>query len=334
MLTDKPYYTFGQYLKERFGCRVHKVSIDAGFTCPNLDGVKGSGGCTYCNNEGFSYNSRIAPRPIRDQIDEGIAFNRRRFKAQKFLAYFQAHTNTYAPVNRLKQMYDEVLPYEDIVAMAVGTRPDSVCKKSLDLLESYSNRLEVWVEYGLQSSHNRTLQRVNRCDTYERFLWAMEEASKRNLKICVHVILGLPGETREDIMVTAERLAPLPFHSIKIHLLHVMKNTPLEQEYREGRVPMFTLPEYARVVCDFLERLPGDINVQRLTADAPPSVLVAPAWCLDRPAVYYAIEQEFARRGTRQGAQVPPNIRDNQSWRTQARQIAPMPMVEVSRMAV
>lgn len=333
MLTDKPYYTFGNYLKERFGCRVHKVAIDAGFTCPNIDGTKGTGGCIYCNNEGFSFNSRIPPRPIREQVERGMEFLRSRFKARKFLAYFQAHTNTYAPVNTLKEYYDQILPYEDIVSFAVGTRPDSVSVKTLDLLESYSDRFEVWVEYGLQTTHNRTLLRVNRCDTYERFLWAMDEASKRSLKICVHVILGLPGETWEDMMETAERLAPLPFHSIKVHLLHIMKNTPLEREYREGMVGMFTLPEYARVVCDFLERLPSDVSAQRLTADAPPNVLVAPDWCLDRKAVYQAIEDEFARRGTRQGFRVPANIRDDCSWREQARQIAPMPALEVSRLA-
>jgi uncharacterized protein len=333
MLTDKPYYTFGNYLKERFGCRVHKVAIDAGFTCPNLDGIKGTGGCTYCNNEGFSYNTRIALRPIRDQIESGIAFNRSRFKATKFLAYFQAHTNTYAPVPELKKLYDQILPYEDIVAFAVGTRPDSISMKTLDLLESYSKRFEVWVEFGLQSSHNHTLQRVNRCDTYERFLWAMDEASQRNLKICVHVILGLPGESHDDMMQTAERLAPLPFHSIKVHLLHVMKNTPLEREYHEGRVKMFTLPEYARTVCDFLERLPADVSTQRLTADAPPSVLVAPEWCLDRPSVYRAIEDEFARRGTRQGSRVLAGVREDRSWREWARQIAPIPAEAVSRLA-
>lgn len=333
MLTDKPYFTFGNYLKERFGCRVHKVAIDAGFTCPNLDGVKGRGGCTYCNNEGFSYNSRIPPLPISEQIKRGIEFNRRRFKAQKFLAYFQAHTNTYAPVNHLKNIYDEILPFEDIVSFAVGTRPDCISHKTLDLLESYSERFEVWAEYGLQSSHNRTLQRVNRCDTYERFLWAIDVTSKRNLKICVHVILGLPGESREDMMVTAERLAPLPFHSIKIHLLHIMKNTPMEREYHEGLVSMFSLPEYASVVCDFLERLPSDISVQRLTADAPPDVLIAPKWCLDRKAVYQAIEDEFARRGTRQGSRAMTDIRSNQAWRKQARQITHTTIAEVSRMA-
>ncbi|MBW7940346.1 MAG: TIGR01212 family radical SAM protein, partial [Candidatus Omnitrophica bacterium] len=253
-MMDKPYYPFGVYLKERFGSRVHKVAIDAGFTCPNINGTKGNGGCVFCNNEGFSYNSRIALRPITDQIEKGIEFMRGRFKATKFMAYFQAHTNTFAPTPQLKTLFDQVVPYDEIVALSVGTRPDSISLKTLDLLESYSDRFEVWVEYGLQSVHNRTLQRINRCDTYERFLWAIDETSKRNLKICVHVILGLPGESQEDMMNTAEKLQPLPFHSIKVHLIHVMKNTPLEKDYVEGTFTLPTMEEYVQTCADFVER--------------------------------------------------------------------------------
>lgn len=334
MTEKKPYYPFNQYLKERFGCRVHKVSIDAGFTCPNIDGAKGVGGCTYCNNEGFSYNSRIAMRPIQDQIESGIEFLKGRFKAKKFMAYFQAHTNTYAPVSELKRLYDQVLPYEDIVAMSIGTRPDCVSSKTLDLLESYSDRMEVWVELGLQTSHNRTLELINRCDTYERFLWAIDEASKRNVKVCVHIILGLPGENHEDMMLTAERLAPLPFHSIKVHLLHIMKNTPMELDYNQGKIKMFSsIEEYARVVCDFMERIPADISVQRLTADAPPSILVAPDWCLQRQQIYQAIEDEFARRGTSQGAKAPLNARDDMTWKAQAKKIVSSPLPLAARLA-
>ncbi len=332
-IMDKPYLTFGHYLKEKFGGRVQKISIDAGFTCPNIDGTKGVGGCTYCNNEGFSYNSRIEIRPVREQIEKGIAFSQKRFKADRFLAYFQAHTNTFAPVNQLKAIYDEILPFEEIVAFAVGTRPDSISLKTLDLLESYSDRFEVWVEYGLQTSHNHTLARINRCDTYERFLWAMDMTSNRNLKICVHVILGLPGETHEDMMKTAERLAPLPFHSIKVHLLHIMKNTPMEQEYLRGEIKIFTMDDYVQTVCDFLERIPSDISVQRLTADAPPSVLVAPAWCLERSMIYQKIDQEFARRRTRQGSRVPEGICEDLSWKTLARREASFPILEAARLA-
>jgi radical SAM protein (TIGR01212 family) len=311
-MSEKRYFPFGDYLKQRFGCRVHKVAIDAGLSCPNIDGTKGVGGCTYCNNEGFSFNSRREIRPIREQIETGMAFMRRRFKAAKFMAYFQAHTNTYAPTTKLKELYDEILPFEEIVAFAVGTRPDSVSIGALNLLERYADRFEVWVEYGLQSSHNHTLERINRCDTYEKFLWAVDETSHRNLKICVHVILGLPGETHEDMMITAKRLAPLPYHSIKIHLLHIMKNTPMAEDYERGRIQFFSMEEYARTVCDFVERLHPSVSIQRLTADAPPNVLVAPSWCLDRQAIIARIDAEFERRGTYQGILVDPCVREAQ----------------------
>lgn len=332
-MSEKRYYTFNQYLKDRFGCRVHKVAIDAGFSCPNIDGAKGEGGCTYCNNEGFSYNSRREIRPISEQIENGISFMRKRYKAKKYMAYFQAHTNTYAPVSQLKEIYDHILPYNDIVAMAVGTRPDSVSLKTLDLLESYSYKAEVWVEYGLQTSHNHTLRRVNRCDTYERFLWAIDVTKDRNLKVCVHVILGLPGETYDDMMKTAERLAPLPYHSIKVHLLHIMKNTPMEQEYLRGDFELFSMDDYVQIVCDFLERLPADISIQRLTADAPPSVLVAPQWCLERQLIYQKIDEELERRNSRQGLHVPADIREDLSWRSFAKKdIDPHP-IQIAELA-
>ncbi len=327
-MNDKRYYTFNEYLKTRFGCRVHKVAIDAGFTCPNIDGTKGTGGCVYCNNEGFSFNSRREHRSIEEQIEAGMSFMKSRFKAQKFMAYFQAYSNTFAPVNQLKDIYDRILPYgDDIVAMAVGTRPDCISLYTLDLLESYSDRFEVWVEYGLQSSHNRTLERINRCDTYERFLWAIEETSKRNLKICVHVILGLPGETREDMMATAESLASLPFHSIKVHLIHVMKDTPLADDYERGLFSICSMDEYIGIVCDYLERIPSDVSIQRLTADAPPDVLVAPKWCLERQTIYRKIDEELEHRDSRQGLLIPENVRSDESWReTATLHVPPQPI--------
>lgn len=306
-MSQKPYYTFGQYLKNRFGERVHKVAIDAGFTCPNLDGRKGTGGCTYCNNEGFSFNSRREVMPIPEQISKGIAFMEKRFKARKFMAYFQAFSNTYAPVPHLKEIYDQIIPFGDkFVAFAVGTRPDAISRHTLYLLESYSDRYEVWMEYGLQSSHDRTLQRINRCDSYQRFLWAVDKTRLHNLKICVHVILGLPGETHADMMETADRLAELPIHSLKVHLLHIMRNTQMEYEYAQGLIPMFTLDEYVQTCVDFVERIPSHISIQRLTADAPPSLLIAPDWCMDRRTIYERIEQEFKHRGTLQGSRVDP----------------------------
>jgi radical SAM protein (TIGR01212 family) len=317
-MSKKRYFPFSEYLKDRFGSRVHKVAIDAGFTCPNIDGTKGVGGCVFCNNEGFSYNSRVQTRSIKDQVENGMEFMRRRFKAKKFMAYFQAHTNTFAPIPTLKELYDQILPYEDIVAFSVGTRPDSISPKTLDLLESYSERFEVWSEFGLQSSHNRTLHRINRCDTYERFLWAVDEASKRNLKICVHVILYLPGETHEDMMVTAERLQAIPYDSIKVHLIHVMKNTPLEKDYLNGSFRLPTMDEYVQTCCDFVERLHPDVSIQRLTADAPRDVLVAPLWCQQRQTILQKIDEELERRNSYQGIRVPQNARQDTSWKKQA----------------
>jgi len=318
-MTKKRYFPFSQYLKQNFGFRVHKVSIDAGFTCPNIDGTKGVGGCTYCNNEGFSHNTRASKPPISEQIEKGMGFMRKRFKANKFMAYFQAYTNTFAPVRQLKSIYDEILPYEDFVAMSVATRPDSISADALNLLETYSDRYEVWVEYGLQTSHNHSLERINRCDTYETFLWAMDITSNRNIKICVHVMLGLPGETYDDMMQTAQRIASLPFHSIKIHLLHVMKDTALEKDYHDGKLKMFTMDEYVKTACDFLEHIPADISVQRLTADAPPHILVAPQWCLERKLIYQKIDDELERRNSGQGSRFQDSLRNDQSWRPEGK---------------
>lgn len=318
-MSELRYLPFSAYLKGRFGERVHKVSVDAGFTCPNRDGVKSRGGCTYCNNEGFSYNSRLELRPVREQIETGMAFASKRFNARKYMAYFQASTNTYAPLPILKSLYDEILPYREIVALAVGTRPDSVSPDILDLLASYQPKREVWVEFGLQTSHNVTLRSVNRRDSYERFLWAVDEADRRGLKICVHVILGLPGETREMMMQTADRLAPLPYHSVKIHLLHVVKDTIMAKQYERGEIQILGFEEYVSLCCDFIERIAPCVSIQRLTADAPPGILIAPQWCLQRRAVIDAMQAEFERRETRQGIRWDEKAPEDDSWKALAR---------------
>jgi len=200
--------------------------------------------------------------------------------------------------------------------MSVSTRPDTVSPATLELLESYTYNLEeVWIEYGLQSIHNRTLQRINRQDTFERFLWAIDQTSRKNLKICVHVILGLPGETHEDMMQTAECLASLPFHSLKIHLLHIMKGTVMEKQFLRGELDVFSLEEYVETTVDFLERIPPEISIQRLTADAPPNVLVAPNWCLDRKLIYDSIDNELLQRNSRQGLLITDNNSNNISYK-------------------
>jgi radical SAM protein (TIGR01212 family) len=302
LLTNtKPYYPFGDYLKERFGCKVYKVTIDAGFTCPNRDGKVGDGGCSYCNNMGFSANSRREPAPIREQIEQGMIFMRDRYKAEKFIAYFQAYTSTYGPIDTLKEYYDTAIEFDDVVALSIGTRPDCVPEPVLDLIQSYRDTHEVWIEYGLQSIHDTTLSRVNRGHNYASFLDALERTRDRGFKICVHVILGLPGESHDDMMATARAVAGMGIDSLKVHLMHVLKDTPLEIELKEGRFTPLEFDEYARLVCDFLEYIPPDVSIQRLTADGPREILLAPKWATQKRKTIAAIEAEFKRRNSHQG---------------------------------
>jgi uncharacterized protein len=302
------YYSFNQYLRDKFGTKVYKVTVDAAFTCPNRDGAKAWGGCTFCNNEGFSINSRddrAKTRSVREQIETGIAFKRERYKAEKFLAYFQAYTNTYRPIEELKPLYDEALSIPDVIGLDIGTRPDCAPEPVLDLIESYTDSSEVWLEYGLQTAHDRTLEAVNRGHDYASFVDAMERTNRREgINICVHVILGLPGESREDMMETARKLGQFEFHGIKIHLLHIMKRTVMEKQYREGRIRLLEMDEYADLVAEFLEYIPPHVTIHRLTGDAPPDVLVAPDWCLKKGSVFKAIHEAMDRRGFRQGSQL------------------------------
>lgn len=300
------YRSFSSYLRERFGERVQKVSIDAGFTCPNRDGTKALGGCTFCNNQGFSPPTRVEPREIAAQIRQGIEFVRRRAKARKFLAYYQAFTNTYAPVEVLKERYDAIRSFPEVVGLVIGTRPDCVPEETLDLIAGYARDYHVWVEYGLQSARDETLALINRAHTAADFEDAVERTRRRSrrdldLHICAHVILGLPGETREDMLHTARFVARLPLDGIKIHLLHVLRGTPLEAQYRKGSLRTLGMDEYANLVCDFLELLPPQMVIQRLTGEAPPEYLVAPRWCLDKHKVLAAIHSALETRATHQG---------------------------------
>lgn len=299
------YYPFGQYLRERFGCKVHKVSLHAGFTCPNRDGRVGVGGCTYCVNQSFSPQAGRPERPVREQMAEGIAYMRRRYHAEKFFAYFQAFTNTYAPVERLRRLYDEAVDFPDVVGLSIGTRPDCVPSEVLSLVESYTDRVEVWLEYGVQSSNDRTLERINRGHDFAVFADAIHRTQGRGIRTCAHVILGLPGETHADMMRTAEALQALPIDGIKVHHLYVARGTALEAEYNQGGVALFTAEEYVRTACDFLERIPPSVVVQRLVGDTTSSgVLLAPTWPLTKTDILRMFTDEFRRRGSFQGCRV------------------------------
>jgi radical SAM protein (TIGR01212 family) len=295
------YYPFSRFLRQLFGTRVQRVTIDAGFTCPNVDGTITVGGCVYCDNRSFSPNRRLPRTTIREQVRRGIAILGKRYGVDRFLAYFQAATNTHAPVEKLRRLYDEALDHPQIVGLAIGTRPDSVPDPVLDLLQEYARGRYVCLELGLQTIHDRSLDWMNRGHHYDAFVDAVRRCQGRGLDLCAHVILGLPGESHAHMMATAEALAGLPVHAVKIHNLHVVRDTPLEDQYREGSVRLFERDEYVSVVCDFLERLPPGIVIHRLSGDAPPDYLVAPTWCLDKPALLQAIHDELECRDSWQG---------------------------------
>jgi radical SAM protein (TIGR01212 family) len=301
---ERRYYAFSRFLRERFGTRVYRVTIDAGFTCPNVDGTVAVGGCVYCDNRSFSPNRRLPRTSVAAQVERGVGALQKRYGADRFLAYFQAATNTYAPVEKLRRLYDEALQHPQVVGLAVGTRPDCVPDPVLDLLEGYARERYVCLELGLQSAHDRSLDWMNRGHHFDDFIDAVRRCQDRGLDLCAHVILNLPGESREDMLTTADALAALPVQAVKIHNLHVVRGTPLEETYRAGGVRLLERDEYVRVVCDFLERLPPGMVIHRLSGDAPPDYLVAPAWCLDKPALLRAIRAELERRDSWQGKHV------------------------------
>jgi hypothetical protein len=301
-LTDeRRHQAFSRFLRDRFGAKVYRVTLDAGFTCPNVDGSVAVGGCVYCDNRSFSPNRRLPRTTLREQVRRGIALLETRYGARKFLAYFQPATNTYAPATKLKRLYDEALDHPQVVGLAVGTRPDTVPDDVLDLLERYARERYVCLELGLQSIRNRSLDWMNRGHHFDAFHDAVLRCQGRGLDLCAHVILGLPGEAREEMLQTADVLAALPLQGVKIHNLHVVRDTPLERIYRAGEVRMLEREEYVGLVCDFLERLPPQMVIHRLNGDAPPDYLVAPLWCLDKPGLLHAIQGELRRRDSWQG---------------------------------
>ena len=293
------YTRFTDHLRQTFDCRVHKISLDAGFTCPNRDGSVAVGGCIYCNNASFSPGNRRLS--VREQIDRAKIFLRHRYKAQKFIAYFQAYTNTYGDVRELQRLYDEALACDDVVGLAIGTRPDCVSDSVVDLLADYASRLYVWLELGLESAHDRTLSFINRGHTVAAFDDAIRRCQSRGLRLCAHVILGLPGESRTDILATTRHLADLHLDAVKLHNLHIVRHTVLEKMYHQGRVPLLDLDAYVELVADCLEILPPDTIIMRLMGDAPRDMLVAPAWSLQKQRVIAKIESELVRRDSYQG---------------------------------
>ena len=335
------YHAYSFYLRHLFGARrVQKVSLDGGFTCPNVDGTVTTGGCTFCDNRSFSPSRRVRRQNILEQLDDGIRRLKHRYEVDHFIAYFQPATNTYAPVERLRELYEAALSHPKVVGLAIGTRPDCVPDEVLDYLGELASRepgspaprvnsqsgslaprvtnelsrsesptlrsTYVSVEYGLQTVHDRSLDWMNRGHHHDATIDAIQRSRGRGFEICGHVILGLPGETHADMLATAREVARLGFDAVKIHNLYAVKRTPLAEQVERGEVTLMGRDEYVRTLIDFLELLPPEMVVERISGDAPPDYFVGPSWCLDKPGVLLALRQEMERRDTWQGKVYAP----------------------------
>jgi radical SAM protein (TIGR01212 family) len=297
----KRYYDFKSFLVNRFGCRVHKLQIDAGFTCPNRDGKVAWGGCAYCDGRGSVLRQQGPLPSVAEQIRSGKALYRNLRGAAKFIAYFQTFTNTYAPAEKLRALYEEALTQEDVIGLSIGTRPDCIDDDILSMLEDFAKRSHVWIEYGLQSIHDRTLQRMNRGHDAATFMEAVRKTADRGLFICTHIIVGLPGETHEQMLETARTIATLPIDGIKIHSLLALRGTEVGRLYEEGAITLPGKDDYVATVCDILEILPPSMVIQRLTAEGYRDIYLGPDWASNKLKVLNAIDRELEKRDTYQG---------------------------------
>jgi radical SAM protein (TIGR01212 family) len=298
---NRRYRDFNSFLRDAFGCRVQKITVDAGLGCPNRDGSISTGGCSYCNARGSGTGAHARGLSITAQVLAGKQALAQRYRAKKFIVYFQSFSNTYAPLAALKALYDDALAVEDVVGLAIGTRPDCVSEPALDLIAGYASRWMVWVEYGLQSANDATLRAINRGHDSACFKQAVAATRRRGIRTCAHVILGLPGETAADMRRTAETLDEIGIDGLKLHGLYVAKGTALEGLYRSGGLRCLSQHEYIEHVCDFLERTDSAVVVQRLTGDPHPGELVAPAWALQKAATLAGIRNALEKRDTWQG---------------------------------
>lgn len=301
---EKRYFDFNTYLRNTFGCRVQKISLDAGLSCPNRDGTLSKEGCIYCNTRGSGTGAHSRGVSITQQLIHGKKMLANRYRAKKFIAYFQSFTNTYAPVATLRQLYDEALSVEDIVGLSIGTRPDCVSEAILNLLREYADNRLIWIEYGLQSAQDATLAYINRGHDFRRFKSTVEATKNRGIKICAHVILGLPMENKKHMIQTAKAIAATGIDGVKIHLLYVIKGTEMEKLYLRGEYRCLNQEEYVDLVCDFLENIPADMVIQRLTGDPHPDELVAPKWSLNKSETLTLIRERLVHRNTWQGKRV------------------------------
>lgn len=301
--SNKRYNDFSGYFRKKFNGRVQKISIDAGFTCPNRDGKKARGGCTYCNNQTFSPAYCDLEKAVSTQLEEGIAFFSRKYDSMKYLAYFQSFSNTYAPLENLKQLYGEALSHPEVIGLVIATRPDCVDPEILDYLQSLAENHYVMVEFGIESQKNASLERINRGHTFEDSVWALEETARRKIHNCAHLILGLPGETEADWLDQARMISQLPVENLKLHQLQIHRQTRMYREYQErpDDFRMFAVEEYLDLCVQYLELLNPQIVVERFVSEAPDKLLVAPRWGLKNFEFTAKLEKLLEERDTWQG---------------------------------
>lgn len=310
---SQSYRTFNSYLQEKFGTKVYRVPIDAGFDCPNRDGSRAFGGCTFCDERGSGAPTIKNALSVQQQLEVGIERIRYRYKAEKFLAYFQAFTNTYAPEGVLRALYDTGLNHPDVVGLCIGTRPDCLPDNVLDLLAEYNQKTFVWLEIGLQSAFNKTLDAINRAHSAEEFFDTIKRAKARGLNVATHLIFGLPDETQAEMMETVRQVSTCELDGIKIHQLCIYKGAPMEADYRRGKISVLDEDYYVQLVVDALELLPPEMVIMRLVAEGKKDELLAPEWSYDKFSTMDKINSELARRGSKQGLRFTANSNHSKS---------------------
>lgn len=299
--SNKRYYTLDYYYKHKYGCKIAKISLNMGLTCPNKDGKVGYGGCIYCSKLGSGEYAGDKNKPLKEQFDEVKNVMIKKWPSAKFIAYFQANTNTYAPIEKLKKAWEEVLTYDNVVGINISTRPDAIEKECYDYLEELNKKTDLVVELGLQTIHDKTSKFINRCHDLNSFETALNELNKRGIKVLVHVIFSLPYETKDMMLDTIKYLSNKNIWGIKIHMLHILKGTLLAKIYEQEKFPILTKDEYVQIVCDSLELLPENIVINRLTGDPKVDDLIEPFWLVKKFCVLNDIDKEMARRDSYQG---------------------------------
>ncbi|MCH9007592.1 TIGR01212 family radical SAM protein [candidate division KSB1 bacterium] len=300
---SQSYNHYGEFLQQKFGRRVHKIPINAGFTCPNRNGAVAFGGCTYCNIDSFTPEAARARIPVREQVENSIGYLKTRFKATAFIAYFQPYSNTYADLPHLQDLYEQALAHPEVVGISIGTRPDCIDAEKLNYLQELTRDYFVTVEYGIESVHDETLRLINRGHDYKCTVEGIHQTASRGIYVCGHLVFGFPNESRTQMLDTVDEVSRLPLDFVKLHNLHVVRYTELARQFKAQPFYVFSFDEWVDFICDVIVRLNPDFRIERLYGDAPPHLLIEPQWCHEKSAaeIIYAIQQRLETLDTCQG---------------------------------